>query len=126
MVDIVLVEPDRVLAKTYARALQAAGYKVVSCAGAQTGIHSVDKQSPKLVIVELQLAGHNGVEFLYELRSHSDWQNIKVIVLSTVPPEEAGLTPQIQNKLGISRYCYKPQTTLEQLIETVAQALPRR
>ncbi len=123
MVDIVLVEPDKVLARTYAGALQKAGYKVLVASGAQAAIHSVDTQEPKLIITELQLAEHNGVEFLYELRSYPDWQTIPVIILTSVPSNEAGLSKDVMTRLNIVKYCYKSQTNLVQLITAVQEVL---
>ncbi len=123
MIDILIVEPDKVLAKTYKQALQAAGHKTAVQTRAQTAIHSVDRQGPKLIITELQLAEHNGVEFLYELRSYPEWQTIPVIVLSSVPPNEAGLSKDVMARLNIAKYCYKSQTNLEQLASVVQEVL---
>lgn len=123
MIDILLIEPDKVLGRTYRGALQAAGYSVAVQTSAQGAIHSVDKQRPKLIVLELQLTKHNGVEFLYELRSYADWQRIPVIILSHIPAEEAGLSDALQQKLEISAYCYKPQTRLQDLVDKTKNCL---
>lgn len=123
MAHILLLEPDRVLASTYQKALHSAGYKVSVVSSAQAAIHAIDKKRPDLVISELQLADHNGVEFLYELRSYPEWQTIPVIVLSAVPEGEAGMNKQLQTKLGISQYCYKPTTSLQKLATVVKEVL---
>ncbi len=123
MIDILVVEPDRVLAATYQAALGGAGYSVAVQTSAQAAVHSVDVQNPRLIITELQLAEHNGVEFLYELRSYPDWQNIPVIVLTSVPPAETRLRSTVQRELGIVRYCYKPHTRLERLVQTAQEIL---
>ncbi len=125
MIDVLLVEPDKILGATYKHALQSAGYKIAVQAHAQTAIHSVDKQKPKVIVTELQLAEHNGVEFLYELRSYPDWQNIPVIILTSVPPNDSGLSSEAQKQLNIVRYCYKPATTLTNLIEYVNELMQR-
>ncbi len=123
MIDILIVEPDKVLGDTYARALQGAGYKVALSTDAQTAILSVDQQKPKLIILELQLAKHNGVEFLYELRSYPDWQKVPVIVLSSISQIESGIGQDIQKRLGILHHCYKSQTSLTKLIKIVKDIL---
>jgi DNA-binding response OmpR family regulator len=115
-VNILLIEPDRVLAKTYATALKAAGHKVKQAFTAQGGIHQADLQRPDVVILELQLVSHSGIEFLYEFRSYEDWQTVPVIIHSAVPPAEFATNRQLlQTHLGVSDYYYKPRTTLAAL-----------
>src|SRR5665213_2102299 len=88
MARILLIEPDRRLAETYAKALVAAGHKVTARAGAQSAITAADGAKPDLVILELQLIEHSGVEFLYEFRSYPEWQDIPVLIHSGVPAGE--------------------------------------
>lgn len=124
MAHILLVEPDRLLAEMYLEALMSAGYGVIVCAGAQTAIQAADEQRPDLVILELQLVEHSGVEFLYEFRSYPDWQAVPVLVQSSIPPEEFQDNRQVlQRELGVAAYLYKPQTSLQQLVRTVNRQL---
>lgn len=123
--NILLVEPDMFLAKTYFRALTQAGHKVVCCANAQQAIFAADKQAPDLVLLELQLVSHSGIEFLYEFHSYAEWQNIPAIVLSHVPPAEFIESWELlQTELGVTEYLYKPHTTLVKLLRTVDNLQP--
>ena len=125
MSQILLIEPDRVLAETYRQALLGAGHVVVCCASAQAGIISADQHRPDVIILELQLIEHSGIEFLYELRSYSDWQDIPVIIHTNVPPSEFTLSKKIiKDQLGVRTYLYKPQTNLTQLLREVKGAEP--
>lgn len=120
--NILLVEPDMILAKTYFRALTAANHTVICCTNAQQAIFAADKHAPDLVLLELQLVSHSGIEFLYEFRSYAEWQNIPVIVLSQVPPAEfMDSWELLQGELGVTEYLYKPHTTLVKLLQTVEQ-----
>lgn len=117
-----LLEPNRVLAKSYLTALKNAGHKVRHYARGQSAIEAADKRTPDLVIVELQVPGHNGLEFLYEFRSYAEWQNVPVVIQSIVPQdaiEQAAASPHF----GISAYLYKPVTKLSKLTETVNELL---
>lgn len=119
---ILLLEPDHVLGKTYAQALRDSGHDVSVCPSAQTAIFSADDKRPDLVIVELQLVGHSGVEFLYEFRSYEDWRGIPVLVLSSVPPIEfKGAQKILQQELGVQDYLYKPTTSLKGLIKAASK-----
>ncbi len=125
MSQILLIEPDRVLAEVYRQALLTEGHQVVCCASAQAGIISADQHRPDLIILELQLIEHSGVEFLYELRSYPDWQAIPVIIHSHVPSGEFTANRQVlRDQLGAKTYLYKPDTSLKELLATAAEQLP--
>lgn len=120
-----LIEPDRLLAESYVQALQAAGHEVNAASGAQAAILAADAIHPDLVILELQLVEHSGIEFLYEFRSYTDWQNVPVLIQSHVPGSEFNDNWQLlKDELGVREYLYKPRTSLSQLIASVNEHLP--
>jgi DNA-binding response OmpR family regulator len=124
MAHIIMIEPDRVLAETYNAACKQVGHSVVPCASAQAAVLAADQQRPDVVIVELQLVAHSGIEFLYEFRSYLEWQAIPLIIHSQVPPSEFASNWQLfKDQLSISHYLYKPQTTLKELLATISQVL---
>jgi DNA-binding response OmpR family regulator len=125
MADILLVEPDLILAKTYYQALTNTGHEVVATAGAQAAIIAADVRHPDLVILELQLVEHSGIEFLYEFRSYQEWQSIPVIIQTQVPPGEFNANRQLlKEQLGVAAYIYKPHSSLRGLIDIVNDHLP--
>ncbi len=123
---LLLIEPDRVLAATYKRALTAdREYMVMKANGAQAAVRLADIKTPDLVILELQLIAHSGIEFLYEFRSYSEWQNIPVIVHSMVPFAEFRHSWELMtHELGVVSYLYKPDTSLAHLVEAVREYVP--
>lgn len=117
MKKVLLIEPDRLLASIYAGALKEAGYKVSYATSAQSAIQVADKVKPDLIILEIQLIEHSGIEFMYELRSYVDWQDIPIIINSIVPPAEFnGNHDLLTGELGVVGYLYKPQSSLKQLL----------
>ncbi|HEY1835770.1 MAG TPA: response regulator [Candidatus Saccharimonadales bacterium] len=120
MAKILLIEPDRMLSETYVQALVGAGNQVRVARTAQAAIHAADELAPDVVVLELQLVAHSGIEFLYELRSYADWQKIPVIILSHVPPQEFNQSiDALKNRLGVRAYLYKPATNLKTLLRAV-------
>jgi DNA-binding response OmpR family regulator len=109
---ILLIEPNRMLAASYVTALQQDGHEVAVSRDAQVAINRADSVAPELVIAELQLKGHSGIEFMYEFRSYGDWQTVPVIVLSSVPRAEIAGGDDVLKELGINDYLYKPETSL--------------
>jgi DNA-binding response OmpR family regulator len=121
MTNVLLIEPDKLLGQIYQAALQSAGCRVAHCFDAQAAIAAADKRRPDVVVLELQLAGHSGFEFLYEFRSYADWQDIPVILNTGAPKRKFfGKFPQIVKSFGVSDYLYKPQTNLQDLLASVA------
>lgn len=123
MATLLLMEPDRLLADTYAQALKQAGHQVVWQTDAQAALADLDAQPIDLVILELQLANHNGVELLHEIRSYPDWDQIPVLLHTMVAQSHPGLGRAFWPQLGIAGYLYKPQTNLVKLAQTVDRLL---
>lgn len=121
MAHILLIEPDRKLAATYAQALMVHGHSVVVGTTAQKGILAADDRKPDVVVLELQLVAHSGIEFLYEFRSYADWQAIPVIICTNVMPGEFAASEQLLNRLGVRAYHYKPRTSLKMLVESIEE-----
>ncbi|HEX8227624.1 MAG TPA: hypothetical protein VF572_07190 [Candidatus Saccharimonadales bacterium] len=123
MADILLLEPDAVLAGLYMQAFAHVGHTTRRTVSAQDAVFQVDERLPDVVIVELQLVAHSGIEFLYELRSYHEWQAIPILIHSCVPPTEFNDSMQLlSGRLGISRYLYKPQTSLQGMLRAVTEA----
>lgn len=122
MAHVLLIEPDAVLARTYMQALQHVGYTVAHARSAQDAVNEADDTLPDLVVMELQIAMHDGIEFLQEFRSYPEWQRIPVVINTSITP--AVLAPVLHalaHDLGVTTCLYKPHTTLQQFISTVNQ-----
>ena len=109
--NVLLIEPDHSIALSIAKTLQMLGCKVARAASAQKAILAADVCMPDVVVLELALPLHNGIEFLYEFRSYAEWAHIPVIVFTT----NNLLEPSLLLKLGVVKCLYKPQTSLQQL-----------
>jgi CheY-like chemotaxis protein len=108
------------LVRTYAQALQLAGHETATAATAQAAIDAADQQAPDIVVLELQLPAHDGIEFLHEFRSYPEWQTTPVIVNTYIAPQElAGAAQVLAEDLGVCATHYKPQTSLQLLIRSV-------
>ena len=121
---ILLIEPDVLQAKVYKAALERQGHTVDHAATAQSAVQSADEHKPGVVILELQLPSHNGVEFLYEFRSYAEWMYVPVVVHTFVPLDELAQTSVLQRELGVCSVLYKPATSLASMCETVKSAAP--
>ncbi|HEV2403275.1 MAG TPA: response regulator [Candidatus Saccharimonadales bacterium] len=124
MKHILLVEPDVLLATTYNKAFIHSGYEVSHVTTGQAAIDAADSMSPDLIVLELQLPAHNGLEFLYEFRSYPEWQIVPVITNTNIPFQQLGSAwSVVHDQLGIRAWHYKPQTTLQILLRSVREQL---
>jgi len=123
MAHILLVEPNTILAQIYLSALAQLGHSVRVATDAQAAIEAADEKMPDLVVLELQLVQHNGIEFLYEFRSYIEWQTVPVMVLTMIPMAELEGNVVLWHELMLSTYLYKTRTSLQQLLRTVEDLL---
>jgi DNA-binding response OmpR family regulator len=123
MSKILLLEPDDMLAGSLKHYFANANHQVYAHSDAQAALGAADKQTPDVVITQLQLADRSGIEFLYEFRSYSDWQKIPVILIGHRRHQEMIEYAEVFKELAIQTYLYKPTISLKNLLSTVEQAL---
>lgn len=122
MSNILFIEPDTVLTRIYARALERYGHVVVCASDAQQALDLADDNRPDVVILEPLLARYSGIGFLHEFRSYPEWRRVPVILHTRLSMETlVGMQQALQDDLGITAILYKPKTTLTQLLRTVAE-----
>ena len=126
MKNILLIEPDRVLAGTYTRTLEGAGYSVRHVVGAEQAIRLADTAKPDAVIISLEMARHNGVEFLYEFRSYSEWRHIPALVLTSTPHTDLLDATILREQLGVEAVLVRSQTHADDLLRTLRLIATRK
>ena len=119
LVNILLVEPDQILGGAVQSALLTADYGVVWKRTAQTALDALDEGIPDLIILELQLGLHNGIEFLYEIASYPEWQHIPVIVHTINAKAQDDIFGESFYQLKVKAVLYKPKTSTLQLVQAV-------
>lgn len=121
--NILLVEPDRILGEAVKIALEACSYDVTWKRTAQTALDALDDPLasglPDLIILELQLGLHNGIEFLYEIASYPEWQHIPVIVHTINVKAQDEMFGESLEQLKVRAVLYKPKTSTAQLVQAV-------
>jgi DNA-binding response OmpR family regulator len=125
MANILLLESDRQIAKHTAGFLKTAGHTVTAYSDPQKAITGADKTKPDLVIISLSLAGRSGVEFLYELRSYPEWQNVPAIVTGQLTTEELASFAAGFDQLEVASYLHKPTSSLKQLLTLITDLLQK-
>lgn len=124
---ILLVEDDQWLAQLYQDALTAdASCAVLHAASAEAALDLLDKHSKiDLIILDMFLPGHNGIEFLHELASYSDINELPVIVLTSVTKNDFSMSQDRWQQYGVVQYLYKPETKPSDLLAAIKKQYAR-
>ena len=120
MNTIVIIEDDPVISQMYRMKFTSEGFAVHVAGDGQTGIDLVEKTTPDLILLDMQMPGMNGDEALSEIRSHEWGKMIPVIVLTNLGEEEA---PKHLHSLGIESYIVKADLTPRQVVDRVKSTL---
>jgi len=121
MARILLIEPQKASQEAIKEMLYA--HKVDVKLDANEAMEFAADNRPDLVLLELSLAGHSGMEFLYEFRTYSDWINVPVIIYSSLKLNEEVLESKSWEQLNVSEYLYKPESSLKTLKGAVERTL---
>ncbi len=123
MSSVFIIEPDLVLAKVYEKGLIDSGYKVSCATNAEDVVSFLNDFKPNIIITELQIPNHNGIELLNELKSYNDLQDCPVIVNSIIPEDVLGLNSSASKSYNMKAYTYKPETTIKKLIGILEEVI---
>jgi CheY-like chemotaxis protein len=115
-VKTVLVVDDEPVLRTIVREiLNEEGYAVIEAADGRGMLEIVERERPDLVLMDVMMPGVDGREAYRQLRSHSDHQDVPVVMMSAaVQPH--GLDP------SIAGFMAKP-FDLNQLVELVVRLI---
>jgi CheY-like chemotaxis protein len=124
-VKILLVEDDAWLAELYQTVLQSEeNCQVFMASSADTALETLDQHSDvNLIVLDMFLPEHNGIEFLHELASYTDINTIPVIVLSSVYKHDFGMNEERWKHYGVVKYLYKPSTKPKDLLVEIKKQL---
>ena len=79
---ILVVEDDELSRKTLRDVLRAQGYRIVLTVTAEEGIEIARTQQPRLVLMDLQLPGMDGVSAMKHLKADPATRHIPVIAVT--------------------------------------------
>ncbi len=115
MPKVLLLLNDRHLVKRVGDYLRIKSYTIDGHTDPQEAILAADSNRPDLVVVDINLAGHSGIEFLFELRSYPEWQTVPVITVGLPRLNELADFLPAFSELQVARYLSWPSTPLPRL-----------
>ncbi|MBI2577958.1 MAG: response regulator [Candidatus Wildermuthbacteria bacterium] len=117
---ILVVEDDTAYANVYRRKLSKEGYDVVIEGNGDKALGVVREKKPDLILLDLVMPGKNGFEVLQEIRSHKEFDNIKIIVASNLSQD---IDIEKAKHAGADDYFIKSNVSVPEMIQKVKNTL---
>lgn len=114
---VLLVEPDKLLGSVARDSIAATGQEVVWTKTGQQALDALEEYYADVIVLEINLGVHNGVEFLYELRSYDEWRNIPVIVYTSNHRVGDSVFAAPLNQLGVAVTLNKSEVSIDKLMQ---------
>jgi two-component system cell cycle response regulator len=118
---ILVVDDDAAILQTISWILKEHGYDVAA-SGGDGLIAQLEARTPDLLILDVVLQEGDGHQLLERVKSDDRWRDLPVLVLSSLPPEEAAVRTL---GLGASDFIRKPFRVRELLARVQAQLRAR-
>jgi len=119
--SVLLVEDDVDTRDVMARTLDKAGWRVIEAGNGREALDRLAKGRPDLILLDLMMPVMDGFDFLLEMRTHAEWRDIPVIVLTA-----KDLTEEDRRLLSgrVEQIIEKGASSTEQLVSRIRQMLP--
>ena len=110
---IMLIEGEAFCRDSMTAEFEQAGWRVFQAENGQVALEYLDRKKPAVILLDLNMPGMDGFEFLECLQSHEKCHSTPVIVLTArtiTPPEYARLNRQVE--IIMKKETYNPETLI--------------
>jgi CheY-like chemotaxis protein len=112
-VDVLVVDDDDLLRRSLADSLKKAGFSVMDAHDGNQGLAAALEHHPKLILLDYQMPGKNGVEVLEALRA-DDWGKSVEVIFATNMYDMNIINSALQH--GVHDYILKADVSLDQIV----------
>jgi len=105
MIKILVIDDEANIIRLVRDYLEQAGYQVLSASSAETGLHTLRRETPDLLVLDLGLPDRDGWDLTRLIRSDRQLANIPIVML-TARVEESDKIVGLE--LGADDYITKP------------------
>jgi CheY-like chemotaxis protein len=119
--QVLLVDDDDVMRRGMRSTLQHEGWQVSEAENGRVALARLAETRPDIIMLDLVMPEMDGFEFLVEMRSHAQWRDIPVLVVTA-----KDLTVEERNQLNghVERVLQKGGADLDELLREIGRVLP--
>jgi DNA-binding response OmpR family regulator len=121
-VKILVIDDSPTLCLFMTRALEKAGYRVITASNGNEGLQKIFQERPHCIVIDVVLPGMSGFSLCRQIRSYDPQRRIPIIMIST---KNTPLDHSWGLRQGADRYLPKPFTE-EMLVNTVNEVMQAR
>lgn len=115
---ILVADDDPAILQTITWVLKEHGYEVVAAEGGAAMFAQLEQRTPDLLLLDVAMRELDAFQVLERIKADERWRDLPVLMLSTLPPEEAA---ERTLGLGAADYIRKPFRVRELLARIQAQ-----
>jgi len=116
--QILVVEDEPNIRQMVRRVLEKEGWNVREAENGRAGLLAVAESKPAVILLDLMMPIMNGFDFIRELRSNKEWQEIPVIILTA---KDLTVEDRQHLKGNVERVLQKGDYSREQLLGQVRE-----
>ncbi|HSF80562.1 MAG TPA: response regulator transcription factor [Anaerolineales bacterium] len=105
MTNILVIDDEANIVRLVRDYLEEAGYHVLTASNAETGLHTLRRETPDLLVLDLGLPDRDGWDLTRQIRSDRQMANIPIIMLTARVEDSDRI---IGLELGADDYITKP------------------
>lgn len=117
---VLLVEDDVFMSELLGKALERAGFDLVSAHSGGEGLQKFQEAKPDIVLLDLILPDQNGFDALRQIRRVPGGAEAKVLVLSNLARESQF---EEAKRLGVTDYLVKANFSLDEILAKINETL---
>ena len=119
--QVLLVDDDDMMRRGMRQALEQDGWQVAEAENGRVALARIEEARPDIIVLDLMMPEMDGFEFLVEMRSHAEWRDIPVLVVTA-----KDLTVEERGRLNgdVERVLQKGSFALDEMLREISRVLP--
>lgn len=117
---ILVIDDEKVAAKSITHFLRQKDYAVVSAHNAETGLNMVISEKPDLIVCDIMMPGMNGYQFITTVKDQPETAHIPVVIVSSLSRESDILEGLGRGATDYIVKPYSPQVLISKITKILA------
>ncbi|MFH1367172.1 MAG: response regulator [Patescibacteria group bacterium] len=120
MKTILLIEDDKDQILLYRTKFELSGYSFLAAENGPKGLEMTEKNHPDMILIDLLMAGMDGIEVLERLKKNPETKNIPAIIVTNLDKHELA---QKAMALGALDFIVKSSVPLREMMTRIESFL---